>query len=325
VRYKVILLIALLALASPALAEKKYSNRLNQILSKETFAAMRQSVVFIYDAQQNPCVRTKTGNLPQPLGTGFFLGLSCIAKDNKDGVLLFIITNKHVIEGQKSVYVRWNDSLSSKSYCYKLSLRSYVRGSGIMPTYFKCSKKEIDLAALWLPQNAAGNSTPTVFDSSMILDRQKMKRLKISEGADVVTAGYEFGYPGIRRMYPVTRFGKISLLSDENWFNIGNIHQQAYMIEIGTTYGASGSPVFLNPTQISLTPQGNLDFRRVQIEILGVVKGIPLTLAPIHGTGSIFADVSPGLAAIEPGYNLKFFVREIAAWFSNIGFTVKLK
>jgi hypothetical protein len=208
------------------------------------------------------------------------------------------------------------------SYCNEIALKD----SGTIPTYLKCSKPEIDLAAVLFTGIVPPDSNLAVFNYSMVLDRNKMKRWGIAEGTDVVTSGYQFNYPGIHRIYPVTRFGKISLISDEGWFWVGSLNEQAYMIEIGTTYGASGSPVFLNPIQLRLTHAGDFDVSRSDINILGVVKGIPLAMAPISGSDTIVAEVSPGLAAIEPAENLKFFLREIAAKLQSksIGLTVNL-
>jgi hypothetical protein len=233
--------------------------------------------------------------------------------------MIYAITNKHVLAGEKSVFIRWDDYVNHKSYCNEVVLKD----SGVMPNYFKCSKPEVDLAAVTFTAGPP-DSNLAVFDYPSVMGRDKMKRWGIAEGTDVVMTGYQFGCPGIRRIYPITRFGKVSLISDENWFNIGDLNEQAYMIEIGTTYGASGSPVFLNPLQFRLLSTGRLNICQSDINIFGVVKGMPTTFAPLKGAETIYAEVSPGLAAIEPGENLKFFLKELAASLHNIGFTVDL-
>ena len=61
------------------------------------------------------------------------------------------------------------------------------------------------------------DTDPVVIPYQNILDRQSMSARDVGEGTGVFTIGYLFGYGGQQKNYPVKKFGKIALLTEENW------------------------------------------------------------------------------------------------------------
>jgi hypothetical protein len=61
---------------------------------------------------------------------------------------------------------------------------------------------------------------------------------------------------GQKHNYPITKFGKISILSSERWFFSPEWHrqEQAYVVELQNTPGLSGAPVMVYGPEFRFTP-----------------------------------------------------------------------
>jgi hypothetical protein len=116
--------------------------------------------------------------------------------------------------------------------------------------------------------------------------------------------GYLFGYSGQKQNFPITKFGKVSLITKEAWFlnSSSGRQEEAYLVELQNTPGLSGAPVMVYGLEIKLNP---LRYRDLPPLVFGVVKG--LRLAPTPGGA-----ISQGVAAVEPGYRLKELIKSIA-------------
>lgn len=244
-----------------------------------------------------------------PLGTGFIVGLRL--KSNPETMYKFVITNAHVLAKQKVVTLRINNSSNTAAISYPTDLAS----SALFP-----SEKTVDLAAIAIPD--IPDTNPTVFDYSYILGHDDLKKAEIEEGTDVVATGYLQPYAGIAKNFPVMRFGKIALLTDEHWFNtVFADKQQGYIVEIYNVGGSSGSPVVLQPSQVRVNSQNVFQQRRIPPYLVGVIKGHPNDLAELKEVVNLqlkpipdkYAVISAGVAVIEPAENLRKFLQEIAA------------
>jgi len=82
------------------------------------------------------------------------------------------------------------------------------------------------------------------------------------------------GYSGIERNFPICRFGRISLVTDEFWCDTarGFGKEAAWLADLGTDVGASGSPVFLFPLQTEIDSDGNIEQKTGGCSLVGVVK-----------------------------------------------------
>jgi hypothetical protein len=295
-----------------------------------------KSAIFVYPSNTQPCA---TANPEQPLtpaGSGFVVGLA-----RKGGALgwKFLVTADHVIGNQSSVILRMNQKDTQAFICYPLTLVA----SGPNQNVFRSTRPEADIVAINIPD--IPNTYPTVFDYSLLLDEKIINDWEIREGADVFTVGYLFGYAGIKQNFPVTKFGKVALLTDELWYRSNRsititlteqqreqvrkasgkvvtdvqiapgILEKGYIVELQNVPGLSGAPVILQSLQLRITEKNVLQHRRLDPLILGVIKG--LLPSPVGG--------SQGVAVIEPAPHLRELLRSIADHLNAAGFEVELQ
>jgi hypothetical protein len=272
-----------------------------------------EAAVFIYGPSTNPCAPVVPSPPPRkalrPLGSGFIIVLkpelsSASASITTQGYP-FLITAHHVIENRDSIILRMNLSDKPGFACYDVRLIEEGKNKNM----FTSIRKEVDLVAIRLPD--LPNTTPAVFDFSMILDEDLMKKERVSEGTDIFTFGHLFGYSGNTENFPVARFGKVAKLSNESWYHSDsprNMDEQAYLVQLPSEPGLSGAPVILQSPQLRLDKDGTFHYQHVKPYIIGVIKG---------GLRSLVVG-DQGMAAIEPSYNLRDLLKKIidqlAAW-----------
>jgi hypothetical protein len=209
----------------------------------------------------------------------------------------FLVTAEHVIGNRDAVILRLNRKDAVGFVCFRLDLLRRDDKRNV----FSSSKPEVDLIAVSLPDIA--DSDPTVFDYSLTMSKQFMNKAEVQVGTEVYMIGYLFGYAGQKQNYPITRFGKVALLTEEQWYHSPRKKiEQAYLVEMQSISGLSGAPVILQSSQIRVNEKGQLQHRLMPAFILGVNKGT--LLSPLGGT--------QGVAAIEPGYHLQDLLRSIA-------------
>ena len=175
---------------------------------------------------------------------------------------------------------------------------------------FTGNRTEVDLVAIRLPD--LPNIAPAVFDFSMIMDEDLMKKERVSEGTDIFTFGYLFGYSGKKQNFTVVRFGKVARLSNEAWYHSDsprNMDEQAYLVQLQSEPGLSGAPVILQSPQLRLDKDGTFHYQQVKPYIIGVVKG---------GLRS-WVGGDQGIAAIEPSYNLRDLLKKVTDQLSGGG------
>jgi len=278
--------------------------------------AAAQSAIFIYDPSTTPCASTSPGTTLLPLGSGFVVGFTPKgAKPQPDGkmpVYKFLVTAQHVIGNKESIIVRLNRTDKPEFACFTLRL---VRQGNDKNVYALPHRPQVDLIALRI--NDLPNTDPTVFDYSLILDDNLMKTYEVIEGTDVFAVGYLYGYSGNKQNFPVTKFGKIALLTDEECYHSDaprNLDEMAYLVEMQNVPGLSGAPVMLQSPRFRIDKEGKFQFRKISPCIIGVIKG--LLKSPVGG--------SQGVAAIEPSVHLKGLMKSIADEFRSAGVEVEL-
>lgn len=278
--------------------------------------AAAQSAIFIYDPSVKPCAPASLGTVLLPLGSGFVVGFSPKgAKPLPDGkmpVYKFLVTAQHVIGDRDSIVVRLNRTDKAEFACFPLTLARQGKNKNV---HVLADRPQVDLIALRI--NDLPGTDPTVFDYSLILDDNLMKTYEVIEGTDVFAVGYLYGYSGNKQNFPVTKFGKIALLTNEEWYHSEpprNLEEKAYLVEMQNVPGLSGAPVMLQSPQFRIDMEGKFQFRKIAPCILGVIKG--LLKSPVGGT--------QGVAAIEPAAHLKELMKSIAGDLKSAGVEVEL-
>ena len=245
----------------------------------------------------------------KPIGTGFFL----IVFDSGEG-FGYLVTNKHVITDRntkkyysniKIRYNKLNNTFDNKTI--RLS------GSEGLSHVFTHLDSSVDLAVIPYVINDADVSYSTekdLFKSKLAFDTSY-----IAEGTNIFYTGMFSPYLGYKKNYPITRFGKFSLITDEKiLFDSLEPRANLLLAETTTFGGNSGSPVFAYGSEYKITsndPTDPVNFREqnhVHIYLVGIIKGYygedsPITfkktsvMAPTYSTNI-------GITAIIPSYFL---------------------
>lgn len=272
--------------------------------TSDTIKQATESVVFIYDSNSRPCDPPPPRTTVWPLGSGFIVGFESA---KRAGIWKFLVTARHVIGSRDSVILRLNSRDRARLVCYPHRL-----SGGTTQIIFAPKRPEVDLVLIHMPD--IPDTDPLIFDYSTIADETMYRSWEISEGTEVYTVGYLFGYSGQKQNFPVTRFGKIALLTEEYWYRTQerNLDEHAYLVELQSTPGLSGAPVILRGPQFRIGLTGP-QYRKVPLIVVGVIKGL---LTSPHG--------SQGLAATEPARHLKEILEDIVERLRREGHEVKV-
>lgn len=265
----------------------------------EFFHKATHGSVFIYDNQHDACAPLPPNVILLPLGSGFLTGI-----EKKGGLTpqgyngwRFLITAKHVVANHVEIQIRVNSEDESKVVCKALKLVTQGKGQNVVT-----APAGVDLVAIAWPQ--LEDAYPTVIASNLLIDEAKMKEWNVGIGTEVLTIGYLYSYSGQQKNFPVAKFGRISLMTDETWYHspASGLQERGYVLDLSNTPGLSGAPVFSHGVEFEMNP---FRFRQLPPYLIGVVKG--LMLAPANGQL-----ISQGVAVIEPGANLKALMQQIA-------------
>ena len=255
---------------------------------------VKSVVAFVY-------VTGNDGNLV-PNGTGFLVGVENPSDPNIFAV--YMVTAKHVLYKPKTtkffdkVYIRLNKKDGSSEF-----VTTPIKPKGRKRTVFVHNDSSVDIAVIpFLPNRAKFDFQ--ILPDNMITTKETYKELKIREGSDVFFTGLFAPYPGAERNYPVVRFGRVALVTDEK-IEWKKKQMDLYLIEIGSYGGNSGAPVFFYLG--SDREPGNLIVSSPILKLAGVMQGTFLDAHEIKvaETKKVpYALSSMGIAAVVPGYKL---------------------
>ena len=190
---------------------------------------VRKSVVFV-------CFRGHTGI--QLAGTAFFVA---VKRDEIDSWFVYVVTAKHVLDGIKK------ESVDGKIY-----LRVNFAGkpadlvlTDVNAWRFHPSASNVDVAVMpWAPD-------PSLVDYAFIpvemaATDDVIKHHSIGPGDEVFLTGLFANHYGRQRNLPIIRLGNIAAMPEEplNTKDLGVI--DAFLIEVRSIGGLSGSPVFVH-------------------------------------------------------------------------------
>jgi hypothetical protein len=272
------------------------------VTSSETkmLSQAANTAIFVYDAGVDACAAPiSSDQILLPLGTAFVVGIKDKSATNSAlwTGFKFLVTAKHVLDKRTDIVIRLNMTNGRGFKCYPMHLTDSGPGENLV-----FADSGVDLAAVVLPD--IPDTDPTVIDVSNIIDEGTMRSVGIGVGTQVFTVGYIFGYSGQTINYPVTKFGQLSVMTDEHWFFSpeSKLMEQADVVQLPNTPGLSGAPVITHGMEFDTNP---FRYRALPPYLVGVVKA--LLLAPVNNNRWISQDV----ALIEPGANLRALMHEI--------------
>jgi hypothetical protein len=243
-----------------------------------TIEQLKKTVLFIehYD----------NSNKLDYIATGFLIGVPL--PDNKDAITLLLVTNRHVLEhlDPSTNTVKFFDkvvlSINLKSptpdgkliyrYDYTLMINGYNRCA--------TNSNDPDSDIVICPLEFADAFDIKALSTSNFMTDDLAISTHLNETDDVLFSGLFLSYRGAIKNYPIVRHGKIALINNEKLpmqINGKNTYQDAYLVELTSYPGNSGSPVFVRYSGIRETGETE----SVKYYLLGVMEGFESAKRPI--------------------------------------------
>ena len=159
---------------------------------------------------------------------------------------IFIVTNKHVMENNSSLVIRFNPLNSRPAKDYDIPV---IDESG-KPVWKSHPNAKIDLAAICLDAdflNEEGVRYEYFHSDLHLMSLNQMAKQGMSEGDFIYVLGFPMGIMAPNRQYVISRTGIIARLRD----TIEGINND-FMIDSMIFPGNSGGPVINKPEIISI-------------------------------------------------------------------------
>lgn len=162
--------------------------------------------------------------------------------------------------------------------------------------------ESVDIALIQFPINPEKYELKFL-PASMLVTSEVFKKEEIREGDDVFFLGLFISHFGQKRNYPIARFGKVAMLTNER-IKWNEKDCDLYLLECQAFGGNSGAPVFFNLGPIR---EPGLIINRQQILLAGVMSGTflnPSEVQMVNHSPTPFAFENAGIAAVVPAYLL---------------------
>ena len=191
------------------------------------------------------------------VGTGFFVTRRVNAKGDAKP---FLITNKHVVKGHKSIVVKMRKRDDSS-----LNELDAPLDNANGPIYKLHKEGSIDIAVIPLNANYIMENKydfPAFDIDENAMSSFELRDNGVDEGSLIHMLGYPMGLVNVQSMLPICRLGCIARISEEQVKEQRNI-----MVDIQNFPGNSGSPVLLRPDIVSIKGTRNL----TRCVLLGII------------------------------------------------------
>ena len=236
-------------------------------------------------------------------GTGFLISVN--VESIPEAYVIYLVSAKHVLLDGTDFFSEISISLNrrnGKADYFDIHMDEII--------LFTHDDPDVDLVVI--PITAIfSKDLHTIYDfkvlsEDLITTQQSLSELEIGEGEDAFFCGLFVSYTRQERNQPITRFGKVALISDEKveyklQKGIPSKFLDLYLIECLSFGGNSGSPVFfqLNPLR-NLRKVKYLDAR---IYLAGVIAGSYDITEP-YSQYNMLLRQNTGIAAVIPSYKL---------------------
>jgi hypothetical protein len=222
-------------------------------------------------------------------GTGFFVSLASRLSNIQ---FMYLVTAGHVAKQLKdrTFYIRAN-SKSGESITFK--------ADDSLPCWAHPEDTAADVAIFpfpSLPKDIIDQIDYRALPTTMFLNESERRKDGIGEGNEIVIVGLFSRHAGNAKNLPLIRMGTVAMFPDERIPTTDYGNMDAYLVEVRSIGGLSGSPVFV-------VQQERLD--RVKLHLLGLIHGhwdvspeeIIDVSTPDTGTR---AGVNMGIAIVTP-------------------------
>jgi hypothetical protein len=230
------------------------------------------------------------------IATGFVYGQFVPAKSNQESryYQLWLITNRHVLQDLRTVYVKFNSAADPHSKDYKIPL---VARNG-RPLWIGHPNSSIDVAAIWVNSRVLSEEQRkySFFESDRhTMTTAQMRDLGVTEGDRVFVLGFPMGLVEAGRQYVICRAGAIARIRD-----FLEDKGTEFLVDATVFPGNSGGPVIICPSALAITGTKQI----VKADLIGIVKSyVPYSDMAVSSQTRkprIVFEENSGLTAVEP-------------------------
>lgn len=184
-------------------------------------------------------------NKPFWIGTGFIVSRK--DADDPTNLTYFIITNKHVVENQNLIYIRFNSTAGEFVKDYPVHLRDESGNT----FYSKHPNESPDVIAFQIsPQTLINDKSIwgafSLEDHALTLSQ--MQQTGVEEGSLVYALGFPMNLVDTIKT-PICRLGCISRVTDAFILSKNN---PIFLVDAQTFPGNSGGPIIYRPEETSI-------------------------------------------------------------------------
>lgn len=209
--------------------------------------------------------------------------------------LVFLVTNRHVIEGLKEVYLRFNPQKKDEpARDYEVNL---LDENG-QPEWLSHPDKEVDIAVILINMRILKEQAMQAeyFHSDVsVAHIQKLNDLGIIEGDFIYILGFPMGLVGGTRNMVIARSGTIARIRDALTKS-----NNEYLIDAFVFPGNSGGPVVSKPEAMAITGTKS----QSASYLIGIVKSyVPyndVAFSLQTNRPRVIFEENSGLAAVHP-------------------------
>lgn len=229
-------------------------------------------------------------------GTGFLFGrrAGTDPTDGKGTYQLFLVTNRHVLDGNTTAFLRFNPESPKAAHVFDAPLKD-ANGKQL---WFALADPDVDIAVMTI--NATVLQAEKIqfgffAGDAHVLTHKDAGSAGLSEGDGVFVLGFPMGNVGAERNYVVVRQGIIARIRDSL---AGAV--KTFLIDAAVFPGNSGGPVVTRPEMTAITGTKSI----TQASLIGVVSAY----LPYHDVAvsqqtrrpRIIFEENSGLAAVVP-------------------------
>lgn len=180
------------------------------------------------------------------IGTGFLVGKFFKKNDiGQNEYHIFLVTNKHVLDGMDSVKVRFNPQSSESAKNYDIPLVN--NGTKLWTGHHT---ENIDVAAMYINHSILlkeGMKFNYFKSNSDILYIDQMAEDGMTEGDSIFVLGFPMNLIGSDRQYVIARSGSIARIRD-----VLEKRSDNFIVDSLVFPGNSGGPVISRPEIVSI-------------------------------------------------------------------------
>jgi S1-C subfamily serine protease len=233
-----------------------------------------------------------TNNQVSWIGTGFLYGHTLTPGDLTTQISTYLVTNKHVLNGQDSVVLRFENATGTSS---QFVVPLVLNGNRL---WIGHNDDDVDVAVLLINGNVLHGVIGPInlfLDIPNTLPLNHAQATHLCEGDGIFLLGFPMGLVDQVQNLPVVRGGTLARIKD---CRAGR--EKSFLIDCQTFPGNSGGPVLLRPEAVSIANTTAVG----ACYLIGVVSGYityrDVAVSKQTGRDKIVFEENSGLSIVFP-------------------------